>query len=250
MSTKMMRINIRKATCAAILFAGMLLVDSAHAAAQISGCTIGNTGFDYFLLALQWPPAFGRLDKSHFTIHGLWPSRSGDDCATYPCDCSDEPFNASLLQPIMASMKENWPSLKGSEDASFWEHEFTKHGTCSGLKQLQYFNVTLNLRSTFNPGKGLSKLHPSKTTPYSVAQIGRVMRAALGKGILLGCREQDGRQLLSEVGLAFSRGLQLQEPSKNVKLERDEVNDCDDQRDVWIVRGASSYSRTEAITKL
>ena len=91
------------------------------------GCTPDDDSFDYFLLALQWPPAFGRL-VSHFTIHGLWPSRSVGDATTYPCNCGkSEQFDLGKLQPIRKKLETDWPSLKSNDDASFWEHEWSKH---------------------------------------------------------------------------------------------------------------------------
>jgi ribonuclease T2 len=50
-------------------------------------------------------------------------------------------------------MNHYWPNVKSEPtDAdydSFWQHEWTKHGTCSPLSQLDYFNTTLNLGKTF-----------------------------------------------------------------------------------------------------
>ena len=53
--------------------------------------------FDYELLVMQWGPAFGQPPKGYFTLHGMWPSRSGSNEATYPCDCTQEPLNATAL---------------------------------------------------------------------------------------------------------------------------------------------------------
>jgi ribonuclease T2 len=46
-------------------------------------------------------------------------------------------------------MTKYWPNVKASEGTpeydDFWEHEWAKHGTCSGLSQKAYFNATLAL---------------------------------------------------------------------------------------------------------
>jgi len=46
-------------------------------------------------------------------------------------------------------LDEKWPNVKASESdldeyVTFWEHEWTKHGTCSGLSQHEYFNAALS----------------------------------------------------------------------------------------------------------
>lgn len=46
-----------------------------------------------------------------------------------------------------------WPDVKYAEDdpeyTEFWEHEWTKHGTCSGLSQINYFNATISMIESF-----------------------------------------------------------------------------------------------------
>lgn len=46
-----------------------------------------------------------------------------------------------------------WPNVKASEGTpeydDFWDHEWTKHGTCSGLKQVDYFNTTIALIQSY-----------------------------------------------------------------------------------------------------
>ena len=46
-------------------------------------------------------------------------------------------------------MEEKWPNIKAEKDSSshtqFWEHEWSKHGTCSGLGQFDYFSSALGL---------------------------------------------------------------------------------------------------------
>ena len=49
----------------------------------------------------------------------------------------------------MSTMTQYWPDVKYSTDSpdynEFWTHEWTKHGTCSGLTQQAYFTEAINL---------------------------------------------------------------------------------------------------------
>ena len=46
-------------------------------------------------------------------------------------------------------MTKYWPNVKAAENdakyTEFWDHEWTKHGTCSGMTQAAYFNATVSL---------------------------------------------------------------------------------------------------------
>lgn len=83
------------------------------------------------------------------TIHGLWPNYK---TSGYPQFCTDESYDPTMPYQLgYVTMTTNWPSVIDAVDdyASFWEHEFTKHGTCTHLTQLQYFQETLKLYSRF-----------------------------------------------------------------------------------------------------
>jgi ribonuclease T2 len=106
--------------------------------------TQGQPGvFDYYVLTLSWSPEFchSHPDKPEcsghrgFVIHGLWPQYVDG----YPEHCSNAPglANPSEMADIMP-------------DAGLVAHEWSTHGTCSGLDAENYFKL---LRRAFNEVK-------------------------------------------------------------------------------------------------
>lgn len=120
------------------------------------------SAFDMYILAQSWQPAFcfGKEQqypgcrapqsfwRSHLTLHGLWPELSG---SAPPSFCSGEAFDADKIERELGidTLHQYWPDVKFSEAspqyADFWKHEWTRHGTCSGLKQIDYFTHAINL---------------------------------------------------------------------------------------------------------
>lgn len=113
-----------------------------HGSRQASQGTPGV--FDYYLLALSWSPEFcySHRDKPEcqsghhgFVLHGLWPQYADG----YPENCSTAP---GLSNP--SEMADFMP------DAGLVAHEWSTHGTCSGLDAESYFKL---LRRAFTSVK-------------------------------------------------------------------------------------------------
>ena len=121
--------------------------------------SITNNTQTIYVFAYSWTPGFcinesypGCVSplpywKMNFTIHGLWPQyiTSG-----YPSSCTNEKFDIDTINNIgMDYMIQKWPDVQydvnTSSYDSFWIHEWSKHGTCSGLSQYDYFNEALLL---------------------------------------------------------------------------------------------------------
>lgn len=111
---------------------GLSLARSHHRQQQ-SGAQPGV--FDFYVLTLSWSPEFchGHSDSPEcqnghrgFIVHGLWPQFTDG----YPENCSNAagPSNPSKMLDIMP-------------DARLIQHEWTTHGTCSGLSADQYFTL-------------------------------------------------------------------------------------------------------------
>ena len=71
-----------------------------------------------------------------WTLHGLWPQ--------WGESCTHEKFDYSEIEDLTSSLKEYWPSCEGSAQ-DFWEHEWSKHGTCSGMSQHDFFSTAIEL---------------------------------------------------------------------------------------------------------
>src|SRR5262252_2316182 len=91
--------------------------------------------FDYYLLTLSWSPEFchSHADRPEcqsgnhgFVVHGLWPQYVDG----YPENCSNAP---GLANP--SEMTDIIP------DAGLVAHEWSTHGTCSGLNAESYFKL-------------------------------------------------------------------------------------------------------------
>jgi ribonuclease T2 len=98
--------------------------------------------FDYYLLTLSWAPQFcatnpnGRSSlecspSKHMglVVHGLWPQYNN---GSWPQDCSSTPpVSQSTVNHMLPMMP----------DKSLIQHEWEKHGTCSGLSMKDYFGA-------------------------------------------------------------------------------------------------------------
>lgn len=120
--------------------------------------------FDYYLFTLSWSPEYchghpnnPQCDGSHpgFVVHGLWPQFNNGG---WPSSCS---YAVGLSNPD--SMLDIMP------DPRLIRHEWTTHGTCSGLSAPQYFaTVRQAYRSIHIPAPLVS---PNRATTRSADQI-------------------------------------------------------------------------------
>ena len=53
---------------------------------------------------------------------------------------------------VLNQMDQDWGSLAcpSTDSQNFWNHEWTKHGTCSGLTQHQYFQSAVDLYNQYD----------------------------------------------------------------------------------------------------
>ena len=204
-----------------VLLAGLVLC-VAHGAAGRSQ----DPGFDLLLLVRTWPATFceelreerqacDRDPVGAFTLHGLWPefaSGGWPQFCRWPGGGGDDPGAASPRQRC------EWPSFHLGADA-FWEHEWSKHGTCAGPvtgNRSAYFATALRLHDQFNLNQVLAPLGilpGSSASSFISPDIQRVLREAWGADPLLACH----RSALAEVWLCLDLDLELIECPERVR---------------------------------
>ena len=74
-----------------------------------------------------------------YSIHGLWPQEGVH--AWHACP-KNHTFDTERLRVLLPQLHEHWHSSRG-EDEDFWKHEWEKHGSCTGLTEVEYFQKTL-----------------------------------------------------------------------------------------------------------
>ncbi len=135
------------ASCADLLrrLAALLLV------ASVAGCwgerDPAEAPFDFYVLSLSWSPSYCATDarpgerqcrsdvRQGFIVHGLWPQNESG----WPEFCepgSREWVPDEVVDEIVDLIPS--PGLIG--------HQWRKHGSCSGLSQQDYFEVTRRAR--------------------------------------------------------------------------------------------------------
>jgi ribonuclease T2 len=95
--------------------------------------------FDYYLLSLSWAPNFCAShpsdhsnectagNRTAFVLHGLWPqSNSGAP-----------PMSCAPASPVAKNIVDHM--LQYMPTRNLIQHEWEKHGTCSGLSATDYF---------------------------------------------------------------------------------------------------------------
>jgi ribonuclease T2 len=72
----------------------------------------------------------------------LWPPTN---------DCGGPSFSESAISDLESTMRSSWASCPeyGESNLDFWSHEWSKHGTCSGLDEHAFFSAALALRDSY-----------------------------------------------------------------------------------------------------
>ena len=155
--------------------------------------------FDFYLLNLSWSPEFCAThpDKPEcathpgFVLHGLWPQNND---GTYPEHCSDSPgpSNPAAFRDLYL-------------DAGLLNHEWSTHGTCSGLSPEAFFaHARSALHAVTIPNNLVSLNHQVAATPDDLlTQFSRANPAIPRESLALSC----GNNYLTAVEVCLDHDL-------------------------------------------
>lgn len=157
--------------------------------------------FDYYTLALSWSPAYcathqdpNQCDSGRrlgFVLHGLWPQYNKG----YPSDCS--------TQQLSAAERERYAPLYPSPKLIV--HEWSKHGTCSGLAPAAYFELSAQLqRQVAIPPAYQRPATPLRTSNADfIASFAKANPGLPADGLLPFC--SGGGRFLSEIRVCYDK---------------------------------------------
>jgi len=159
--------------------------------------------FDYYLLSLSWSPTYcethagdaSQCSQKHFgfVLHGLWPQYAAGG---YPQDCATD---QQLTSKAFAYAKTIFPSPK------LVDHEWSRHGTCSGLDALSYFKAADRARQGIRvPAAFVQPVQPVSMSASDIAAAFRAANPAMQPDSLaVACSGPE----LSEVRICLGRDL-------------------------------------------
>ena len=146
--------------------AGVLCLAST-ALALASTAVHASSPVENYALAISWEPAFclqhsskpecasetpSRHDAHYFSLHGLWP-QSGSYCGVSSKQKSEDENGQWSLLPavVLHASTESLLQVDMPGTQSYLErHEWTEHGTCSGLSQQNFFAPALAMLDSIN----------------------------------------------------------------------------------------------------
>lgn len=173
--------------------------------------------FAYYVLSLSWSPSYcagrpadgqqcGQGRRYGFVLHGLWPQNAPRG---WPEFC---PPRSSVPQNVVTDMLTIMPS------PSLIEHEWEKHGTCSGLGLGAYFDTAKRAFDAIRiPDALRAPGQPVRTTKEGVEDMFARANPGLGPDMIsVQCR----KQMVSEVRICLDKDLKFR------KCEADAGDNC------------------------
>jgi ribonuclease T2 len=149
-------------------FPAFLIASHKHHKSSAAG------SFDYYLLSLSWAPNYCAEHPSDhsqecsghmtFVLHGLWPQ---SETAAPPMDCGG---NGSVPSATVDHVLQFMPSR------GLIQHEWSKHGTCSGLSPGDYFKTVEQAFTTVQVPEPYR--HLSRETRAKVSDLEQSFAAA------------------------------------------------------------------------
>jgi len=180
----------------------------------------GESGkFDFYVMSLSWSPGFcatpaGRNDDTQcgpqrhfaFVLHGLWPQY---EQRGWPQECGTEPVDNAIIESMLPIM----PSPK------LVRHEWSKHGTCSGLSSKEYFEEAAEAFHKVNiPAAYKAPLKQIMVDPDKVGRDFAAANPAFPEGSFVVMCTRNGR-FLQEVRACLTKDLDGRPCNREVARE-------------------------------
>jgi ribonuclease T2 len=161
--------------------------------------------FDYYLLSLSWSPAFCMSDPTAaecngprrfgFIVHGLWPQNEKG----WPENCN---VHVPVPDTVVSGIADLMPSRK------LVYHEWSAHGTCSGLAPAEFFTLVRRAYSSIAIPAALSAYGGSVEEPAAAiaSAFVRANPRLDAQSVVVTCGGQDHPRL-REVHICLDRSL-------------------------------------------
>ncbi len=198
-----MKVPICRAAAAALV----LLTVAGVAQSRRRKPAVDAGDFSYYLLVLSYAPDFcdqpqGNKDfrecgtgrRIGFVVHGLWPQG----------DLSRGPERCGPVSPVSGAIVQSM--LKYFPTESLIQHEWSTHGTCTGLSSADYFAAVRKARDSVVVPSDLSQ--PSRPVDISPSQLEAKFAAAnpsFPRGAFRSSCYRDGE--LNEVRICLNKDL-------------------------------------------
>lgn len=178
-------------------------------AAGKTGAPAGN--FDFYVLSLSWSPSWcathpegqktAQCDPTKdygFIVHGLWPQNESG----YPEFCATR-----LPDRVPANMGRDYLDIIPS--MGLIGHEWRKHGTCSGLSQMDYFKTIRTAYGKIAIPPAFAKMDQGRSAdPASIEKAFLAANPGMSsKGIAVSCSSHR----LQEIRICLTKDLQFRE---------------------------------------
>ena len=209
--------NRTRGICIVIALCVLLPVSglAKHKKSGSSSSSSSAANFDYYLLTLSWAPEFcatnsagkstAECDPSKhmgLVVHGLWPQFNN---GKWPESCSTTSPVAS------ATVNHMLPIMPGKQ---LIQHEWSKHGTCSGLSTQDYFDAIEKLYTGLSVPDDFKK--PSSSAQTKASSIEKEFASANNapaEAFRVSCPQNE----FSAVEICLTKDLQYQACPTTVK---------------------------------
>jgi ribonuclease T2 len=188
--------------------------------------------FQSYVFVLEWLPQFcakvpgsaecgalatGSFAATHLVLHGLWPNQAGDSSHAYGyCGAAvdQKPLDNSStwcqlpLPTLTDATRANLDQYMPGTASCLEHHEWTRHGTCSGLDADAYFSAEAALAAAVDDSAFGRYVTQNAGGAVDRAALLAQFDASFGTGasasVSLHCVKAGGESRLNEVHIALS----------------------------------------------
>jgi len=211
MKSKLLPVCLMVAICLSLVGTS----SAKHKKASSDSSSASSAEFDYYLLTLSWAPQFCATNANGkgtaecdpdkhmgLVVHGLWPQYNN---GKWPQDCSSTP-------PVStATVNHMLPIMPGKQ---LIQHEWAKHGTCSGLAVADYFAAIEKLYTGLTVPDDFKKpADAAQTSPGDIEAAFASANNAPKGAFRVSCPQND----FSAVEICLTKDLQYQACPTTVK---------------------------------